>query len=63
MTWIAFIDETGDHGLKNVDPASPMFAITACVFRQESYITSEVPSICRLKHHFWSHEGVIKIFP
>jgi hypothetical protein len=59
MPWIAFIDESGDHGLKNIDPASPMFAITACVFRVEEYFDHEIPSITRLKHRFWSHEGII----
>lgn len=59
MSWLAFIDESGDHGLVNIDPASPMFAITACVFREEEYLTHELSAMGRLKHRFWSHEGVI----
>lgn len=59
MAWIAFIDESGDHGLENVDPGSPMFALTAAVYRLEKYLNSDLPAIATLKHRFWSHEGAV----
>lgn len=59
MPHIAFVDESGDHGLTRIDPASPMFALTAAVYWQETYLTSELPAIARMKHRFWSHEGAI----
>src|SRR6266404_3502162 len=59
MAWIAFIDESGDHGMQNIDPASPMFALTAAVYRLETYIGEELPSIAKAKFEFWPHDGVI----
>lgn len=59
MSWIAFIDESGDHGMQNIDPASPMFALTAAVYRRDSYIADELPSIARLRFEFWAHDGVV----
>jgi hypothetical protein len=59
MTWIAFIDETGDHGLNNIDPASPMFGLTAAIYKKDTYINRDLPAITALKHRFWNHEGVI----
>lgn len=59
MTWIALIDESGDHGLENIDPASPMFALTAAVYRQDTYLNKDLPAIAAMKHRFWSHEGAI----
>lgn len=59
MTYIAFIDESGDHGMKNIDPDSPWFALTAAVYRREDYLTKEIPAMSRIKLDFWSHDGVI----
>ena len=59
MPWIAFLDESGDHGLVNIDPGSPDFALTAIVYEMDAYLDQEIPSICRLKHALWKHEGVI----
>lgn len=36
-----------------------MFAITACVYKEEDYFQEELPSFARLKHKYWNHEGVI----
>lgn len=59
MSWIAFIDESGDHGMQNIDPASPMFALTAAVYRRDTYIGEELPLLARTKFEFWSHDGVV----
>lgn len=59
MTYFAFIDESGDHGLANIDPASPMFALTALVYWREDYIAKEIASLGRMKVVYWGHEGVI----
>lgn len=59
MGYVAFIDESGDHGLRNIDPASRMFALTAAVYLQDDYLQTDLPTIARMKHRFWSHEGAI----
>lgn len=43
----------------NIDPASPMFALTAAVYQREDYIAKEIPSLGRTKVVWWGHEGVI----
>lgn len=57
--YIAFIDETGDHGMANINPQYPYLGIIAVLYRRETYITEEVPALTRLKMDFWGHEGVI----
>ena len=60
MGFVAFVDESGDHGLVNIDPDSPFFILTAALYHVESYLSNEIESLSRLiKHAFWSHEGVI----
>lgn len=59
MAWIAFIDESGDHGMLNIDPASPMFALTAAIYDRVDYIDVELPSVATAKMTFWPSEGVV----
>lgn len=59
MKWTAFVDETGDHGLEKIDPASPLFALTAIVYQTDAYLTGELLSVARMKQRFWGHEGAI----
>ena len=59
MGWIAYIDESGDHGLSKIDPTSPHFALTAAVYQREDYFNKEIPSFGRFKVAYWGHEGVI----
>ncbi|WP_371396217.1 DUF3800 domain-containing protein [Fretibacter rubidus] len=59
VTYIAFIDESGDHGMNNIDPASPWFALTAAVYLREDYLSQEIPAMSRIKLDFWSHDGII----
>ena len=28
---IAYVDESGDHGLKNIDPQHPVFTLAFCI--------------------------------
>ena len=59
MAWIAFIDESGDHGMRNIDPASPIFALTAAIYDRVDYIDVELPSVATTKMMFWPTEGVV----
>lgn len=59
MTYIAFIDESGDTGMKNIDSDAPYFALTAAIYRTEQYIQTELPLMTRIKLDFWGHDGVI----
>lgn len=59
MALIAYMDESGDHSMTNVDPGSPNFCLTLAVFDAERYATSVVPAFIAFKHKYFGHEGVV----
>lgn len=56
---IAFFDETGDHGLANIDPHYPLFLLSCCVFDFAQYAAVDSPRILALKHRYFGHDGVV----
>lgn len=57
--YIVFIDESGDHGLANVDLNYPIFVLALCVFRKQDYIDIVCPAVQRLKFKHWGHDSVV----
>lgn len=57
--YVVFVDESGDHGLVNVDPTYPMFVLALCVFRKQDYIDVVCPAVQRLKFNYWGHDSVV----
>jgi Protein of unknown function (DUF3800) len=57
--YIIYADESGDHGLKSIDPQFPVFVLAFCVVRKSTYIDRIVPAFQRLKFEFWGHDGVV----
>lgn len=57
--FIVYADESGDHGLVNIDPQFPVFALTFCVLRKNDYAQTVVPSFQALKFSFWGHDSVV----
>ena len=57
--YIVFIDESGDHGLANVDPTYPMFVLALCVFRKQDYIDLVCPAMQHFKFKHWGHDSVV----
>ena len=57
--YIVFVDESGDHGLANIDPTYPMFVLALCVFRKADYIERICPAVQRLKFKHWGHDAVV----
>jgi hypothetical protein len=37
MTYKMFLDESGDHNLKVIDPNHPVFALVGCIFEENYY--------------------------
>ena len=37
MKYLLFLDESGDHGLKTIDPSFPVFVLTGVLFSEDSY--------------------------
>src|SRR5262249_44764364 len=54
--YIAYFDETGDHGLDNIDPAFPVFVLCGWVFKIKDYLQKECPAFCAIKFNHW-HAG------
>ena len=57
--YIVFADESGDHGLVNINRQFPVFALAFCVVKVGDYVSSVVPEIQRLKFSTWGHDAVI----
>ncbi|MDQ6991340.1 MAG: DUF3800 domain-containing protein [Mariprofundaceae bacterium] len=35
--YIVYVDESGDHGLQNIDPNYPIFVLAFCIFHKNYY--------------------------
>src|SRR3990167_7070693 len=59
MSYIVYLDETGDHSLELIDKDFPVFALTMFICRDDYYCGTIVPEVYRLKMKYFGHEGVI----
>jgi hypothetical protein len=57
--YIAYFDETGDHGLDNIDPAFPVFVLCGWVFKIEDYLHKECPAFCAIKFNYFGHDALV----
>lgn len=57
--YIVYVDESGDHGLKRVDPDYPMFVLAFCIFEKSVYIERCVPALQRFKFDLFGHDMVV----
>lgn len=57
--YIVFVDESGDHGLKSIDPQYPVFVLVFCIFRVEDYSRRTLPEIFDFKFRHFGHDQVI----
>lgn len=56
---IVFVDESGDHGLKTIDPNYPIFVLAFCIFRKVEYATTLVPELKHFKFKHFGHDQVV----
>jgi hypothetical protein len=54
-----YIDESGDHGLKNIDTNYPIFVLTFCCFKISDYIKKAVPALQYFKFKYFGHDQVV----
>ena len=47
-----FIDESGDHGLKNIDPSYPVFVLCGVLFSKDAYQIAD-DRVNEIKRKFW----------
>jgi hypothetical protein len=56
---IIFVDESGDHSLKSIDPQYPIFALAFCIIRKDDYIHRLVPAVQEFKFRWFGHDCAI----
>eukprot|EP01037_Dinobryon_pediforme_P018462 gene18462-18737_t len=56
---IAFIDESGDFELSNVDVRFPICAQCALTSTVDDYLSGAVPDLMKIKYHFFGNETVV----
>jgi Protein of unknown function (DUF3800) len=57
--FVVYVDESGDHGLRNIDEAYPLFVLAFIIMRREDYISKITPDLQRLKFNYWGHDQVV----
>ena len=57
--YIAFVDESGDHGLQNFDAHYPIFILVCCIIKKSHYFDKIIPEFQKLKIDFWQNDTVI----
>lgn len=58
MNYYLFLDESGDHGLKNIDPNFPVFVLCGIVISEPDY-NSLIERFRTVKQKFWGEKKVI----
>lgn len=57
--YIVYVDESGDHGLRNINPDYPVFVLAFCIIHKQEYLNQIVPKIQELKFRYFGHDMVI----
>jgi hypothetical protein len=57
--YIAYFDESGDHGMAKIDPTFPVFVLCGCVFRVDAYLGHDLPAFSSIKFKYFGHDAVI----
>ena len=57
--YIVYVDESGDHGLANINPSYPLFVLSFCIFRKQAYIEEIVPALQTFKFNHFGHDQVV----
>jgi hypothetical protein len=57
--YVAYFDESGDHGLVNIDPTFPVFVLCGVVFEISDYLNHDKPAFGQIKFDHFGHDAVI----
>lgn len=57
--YVVYVDESGDHGLENIDRNYPVFVLAFCVFHKTHYAQQVVPAIESFKFKHFGHDLVV----
>lgn len=59
IDYVIYVDESGDHGLININPEFPVFVLVFCIFKVPDYIEKIVPRAQGFKFKYFKHDMVI----
>lgn len=57
--FVVYVDESGDHGMQNVDPNYPIFVLAFCVFHKRHYCEKVAPALQKFKFNQFGHDLVV----
>lgn len=57
--YIVYVDESGDHGLRNINREYPVFVLAFCICHKDAYRRTVLPAVQQLKLDFWGHDAVV----
>lgn len=57
-THLAFADESGDTGMKRINPTFPLLSFATCVFEASEYAQVVVPAVRDLKQRYFGNRQV-----
>lgn len=57
--YTVYVDESGDHNLKNFDEDYPIFVLAFYVIHKQHYSEAIVPALEKLKFNHFGHDQVI----
>lgn len=57
--FVVYVDESGDHGMQNVDSSYPLFVLAFCIFYKKHYSEKVVPALQKFKFNHFGHDIVI----
>jgi hypothetical protein len=57
--FVVYVDESGDHGMQNIDSSYPLFVLAFCIFYKKHYSERVVPALQKFKFNHFGHDIVI----
>jgi hypothetical protein len=57
--YIFYADESGDHSLTSIDAGFPVFALSLCAFKKQTYCRRIIPDFLRFKFKYFGHDSVV----
>lgn len=57
--FIVYVDESGDHGVQNLDPHYPVFVLAFCIFHKTHYTHKVVAAVEDLKFRHFGHDHIV----
>ena len=56
---VVYADESGDHGLDNIDADYPIFVLAFVIMQRDAYVDAITPALQRLKFAYWGHDQIV----